>query len=328
MQAWRADRFGEPGEVLELQQVDLPPPGPGQIAMRVLAAGMALPDVLMLQGRYPTVKAPPVSPGMEAVGIVTAVGADAAHAVGDRVMATTRSTGGWGGFAEHCLADASRAFPVPAGMGDIEAAGFVIPYKTAHIALVHRCRLQPGEWLLVLGAAGSSGAAAIQLGKAIGARVIAVASSPAKIAFCTANGADHVINYREEDLGERVRAITGGHGADVVFDPVGGDLAQQALRHTARLGRFGLVGFASGGWVELSAHTLLRANISAVGIYAGDMTQAEIDQTVAELTAHAEAGRIRSLVSRSFAFDQVPAALAVQQAGDFLGKLAVVVSAS
>lgn len=322
MKAWRAKQFGAPAEVLRLEEIELPPPRPGFIAVKVAAAGIALPDVLMLKGLYPMVKTPPVSPGMEATGIAVAVGEGVSgFAIGDRIMATAAAAHGWGGFAEFCFADASKAFKVPRGMSDIDAAGFILPYKTAYAALVLRTKLCRGETLLVLGATGSSGAAAVQLGKALGAVVIAVASSPEKLAFCRDIGADHVLNYKTEDIVARVKEITDGRGVDVAFDPVGGELGKLATLSMARLGRFGLIGFASGSWTMLDPHDLILRNYSAVGIFAGALAQPEIDTMIAELTRLAEDGLIRTSVAKVFGFDETLEAIAAQEYGNLAGKL-------
>lgn len=328
MKAWRAEEFGTIADVLTLQDVEIPQPPPGFVTIRVLAAGVALPDALMLKGNYPLVSKPPVSPGMEAAGEIVALGAGVAGlAIGDRIATITAAVLGWGGFAEYCLADASKAFPIPAGMSDAEAAGFTIPFKTAHVALVHRTQLKANETLLVLGAAGSSGAAAIQLGKALGARVIAVAGSVEKLNFCKNSGADELLDYRTaDDIIAQIRKITDGEGVNVIFDPVGGPLATDMTQCMAPHGRFAIIGFASGGWVQLDPHHMVLNNYSAAGVFAGNLTDAESRQTIADLTKLAETGAIATKIGRTFAFDQVRDAIALQESGDFTGKLVVQVA--
>lgn len=324
MKSWRADEFGVPAEVLTLQNVELPPPPPGFMSLRVIAAGVGLPDVMMLKGVYPLVPKPPVSPGMEVAAEVIALGEGVTKfAIGDKVMTTASSVSGWGGFAEYCHADASKAMIIPKGMTEIEAAGFLLPFRTAHIALVHRLKLQAGETLLVLGAAGGSGASAIQMGKALGAKVIAVASSDEKLEFCKSCGADFVVNYKSDDLSDRINTATDGKGVDVIFDPVGGDIGALALKSIARLGRLGLIGMASGSWTALDHQDMVLKNYSAVGIFAGVATEEEAEQTFADLGRLAEAGKIKTPVAKIFKFEDVKTALSHQENGDLLGKIIV-----
>ena len=182
-------------------------------------------------------------------------------------MTTTAYATGWGGLAEYCLADATRAVLAPSDMTDVEAAGFLVPYKNVQVALVQRAVLRQGETLLVLGATGTSGAAAIQLAKALDAQVIAVSSSSAKLEFCREIGADHVINYKTDDILDRVNELTQGKGADVIFDPVGGTLGNQASKAIARRGRFLLIGFASGSWIHLDPLDIAVRAYSVVGVF-------------------------------------------------------------
>jgi len=279
---------------------------------------------MMLKGVYPLVTQPPVSPGMEVSAEMIQLGEGVTQfAVGDKIMTTAAAVSGWGGFAQYCHADASKAMKIPEGMTEIEAAGFLLPFRTAHIALVHRLQLQAGEALLVLGAAGSSGASAIQMGKALGATVIAVASSDIKLEFCTSCGADFVINYKSEDMAERIKEATNGKGVDVIFDPVGGDIGDLALESIARLGRLGLIGMASGSWTTLAQQDIVLKNYSVVGVFAGVVTENEAKQTFADLKRLAESGKIRTPVAQVFDFSEVPTALLRQENGDFLGKIIV-----
>ena len=228
MKSWTAQEFGRIDDVLKLVDVPEPaPPPPGCMTVNVLAAGVGLPDVLMTMGTYPLVTRPPVSPGQEVVGIVTAVAEGVPYAVGDRVLATSLFSHNSGGFSQQCYVATELASKVPAGMPDEQAAGFIIPYQTAHCALVQRCQIQAGESLLVLGASGSSGSAAIQLGKALGATVIAVAGGEQKSAFCQSIGADHVVDYRKGPIAEQVRERVGS--VDIIFDPGGGGVFQDAV---------------------------------------------------------------------------------------------------
>src|ERR1700722_10564737 len=261
MKSWKAVRFGMPEEALRIQESDIPVPGDGQIAVQIRAASVSLPDRLMIQGHHPLIKSTPFSPGIEVAGIVSAAGNGAPFAVSDRVMTTTAYAAGWAGFAEYCLADATRTVLVPSHMTDVEAAGFLVPYKNAQVALVQRAVLHQGETLLVLGASGTSGAAAIQFAKALDAQVIAVSSSSAKLEFCREIGADHVINYKTDDIVDRVNELTQGKGADVIFDPAGGALGNRASKAIARRGRFLLIGFASGSWIQLDPLDICRQRL-------------------------------------------------------------------
>jgi NADPH2:quinone reductase len=309
MKSWRAERFGSTSEVLRLCEVALPKPAPGQIALKVRAAAVALPDLLMLQGKYPPLPNPPIAPGMEVAGEVMMVGEGAKYGLGDHVMAIAASMKGWGSLAEYCLADAANSMPIPASMSDAEAAGFMVAFKTAYVALAIRTPIQAGDTLLVLGAAGSTGAATVLLGKALGAQVIAVASSAEKLAFCREIGADQVLNNRDGDITERVKELTGGRGVDIVFDPVGGELAKQAMGCMARHGRFGVVGYASGEWAPVSVLAAVLKNYSLAGVFAGNLSNQETEQTFSELLRLAEAGQIHTPVRRVFSFTQVPEAL-------------------
>lgn len=323
MKAWRAESFGEPRDVLAIQHVEVPEPPEGCVAVRVRASGVGLPDLLMTRGSYPIVKQPPVSPGQEVVGDIVAVGRGVAARVGDRVMGLTMFMEKSGGFAEYCLLTEKRTWTVPSGLSDQEAAGFVIPFTTAYVALVMRGALMAGETLLVLGGAGSSGAAAIQLGKCLGAKVIAVAGSADKLDFCTALGADHVVSYQSGDLAEAVMSITDGRGADVIFDPVGGKSAATAVKAIARYGRFTLVGFASGTWAQIDPLDMVLRNYSTVGIFAGGLTHQEYQKVRADLGLWVDQGLIRTPVSRVFTFDEVPEALRVLDVGPPAGKMVV-----
>src|SRR6478752_6584484 len=248
MKAWEVQAAGEPAQVLHLVERELPEPGPGEVRIRVTAAGLGLPDVFMCRGTYPLTPSLPFTSGQEATGVVTALGEGVDRvAVGDRIMCVTSFIGGNGSFAEECLAAAEGAFPVPDGLTAAEAAGFWIPHLTGWIGLVDRGQLAAGDELVVLGAAGGSGIAAVQLGRALGARVIAVVSDDAKAEFCRGLGADGVVVPGGAPVADRIREATGG-GADVIFDPVGGDLAEDAITGLARNGRFLLIGFASGRW--------------------------------------------------------------------------------
>lgn len=331
MRAWQVHTHGEPADVLRLAQVDRPTPGEGQVRIRVAAAGLGLPDVFMCRGTYPLTPPLPFTPGQEVAGEITAVGpgVPADLVVGARVLAVTAFPTGHGGFAEEALAYAGSTFLVPDGLDDADAAGFWIPHVTAWIGLVERARVAEGEWLAVLGAAGSSGSAAIQLGRALGARVVAVAAGdPDKVALCRSLGADAVIDHREGDVEvvDALRAATGGRGVDVVYDPVGGELGDQMVDALASGGRHLLVGFAGGRWPQPPLHRLVRVNGSLVGVYAGGFTRAElldIHRQLAELVA---GGALRGTVSDRTPFAELPAALTRLAGRTTVGKAAVLLT--
>jgi NADPH2:quinone reductase len=323
MKSWKAVRFGTPEEALRIQELEIPAPGDGQVAIKVRAASVSLPDLLMIKGQHPLIKSTAFSPGIEVAGTVSAVGNGAPFAIGDRVMTTTAYATGWGGFAEYCLADATRAVLAPSHMTDVEAAGFLVPYKNAQVALVQRAVLHQGETLLVLGATGTSGAAAIQFAKALDAQVIAVSSSSAKLEFCREIGADHVINYKSDDILDRVNELTQGKGADVIFDPVGGTLGNQASKAIARRGRFLLIGFASGSWTQLDPLDIAVRDYSVVGVLSARLTPEELARTHSEVIALAQEGRINTPIRKAFPFQDVPAALTYLANDDLMGRVIV-----
>src|SRR5882757_11118446 len=220
--AWRLVRFGAAKDSIELQEVTWAPPLPGRLLIRVRAAGAGYPDVMMAAGQFPLLGAPPFGLGEEAAGEVVAVPAGSRFAVGDQVTGITEFLEGWGGYADYAYLREGSTIRVPAGMTDDQAGGFPIGFRTAYAGLVERAPVAAGQTLLVLGGAGSSGATALQLGKALGATVIAVAGSQDKLELCTRYGADHVVNYRTDDLTARIAEITDGRGVDLIYDPVGG----------------------------------------------------------------------------------------------------------
>jgi NADPH2:quinone reductase len=323
MRAWQVQGTGEPSEVLHLVELAPPEPGPGQLRIRVTAAGLGLPDVLMCRGTYPLTPPLPFTPGQEVTGVVTAVGEGVHRSVGDKVMGVTVFYFGHGSFAEECLVQDATAYSVPVGLTDEEAAGFWIPHITAWTGLVERAQLVAGESLVVLGAAGGSGIAAVQLGRALGARVIAVVSDEAKAEFCLGLGADAAIVYGSEPLAPRLREATGG-GVDVIYDPVGGDLAEDAITALARNGRFLAIGFASGRWPVIEAHDLVVANTSFLGVIAGGQTPEELAAIHAGLSSLIAEGRLRNAVTATFGFDELPTALQSIADRAVIGKLVLV----
>ena len=324
MRAWQVQGAGEPIDVLHEVELEPPQPGPGQVRIRVTAAGIGLPDVFMCRGTYPLTPPRPFTSGQEATGTITAVGEGVDLAIGARIMSVTMFTEGHGSFAEECLVAAGGAFAVPDGLTDAAAAGFWIPHLTGWIGLVDRGGLAVGHWLAVLGAAGGSGIAAVQLGHALGARVIAVVSDEERAAFCRELGADATLNHRDGPLAPALREITGGHGVDLIYDPVGGSLAEDAARAMIRYGRLLAVGFASGQWPKVATHDLVITNTSLVGVFAGGYSREELDAIHANLAGLVGDGRLRNAVTAEVPFDELPAALQRVADRHVVGKLVMV----
>ncbi|HLI71058.1 MAG TPA: NADPH:quinone oxidoreductase family protein [Ktedonobacteraceae bacterium] len=268
MKAVLCKAYGPP-ESLVIEEIEPLKPGPGQVVVKVRACGVNFPDTLIIQGKYQFKPEMPFSPGGEVAGVVKEIGegVEQVH-VGDRVIAFT----GWGGFAEEVLTDAKILIPIPEQMDFVTASAFVMAYGTSHYALKDRAKLQPGETLLVLGAAGGVGLAAVELGKAMGAHVIATASSNEKLAICREHGADECINYANEDLKERIKALTAGRGVDVIYDPVGGNYSEAALRGMAWEGRHLVIGFAAGDIPRIPLNLTLLKGCSLVGVFWGSFT--------------------------------------------------------
>jgi NADPH2:quinone reductase len=266
MRAWQAHELGEPADVLKLMDVPEPVPGPGQSLIRVAAVACNFPDILVCQGKYQEHPSLPWTPGLEVSGEVVAVGEGAAAKVGDRVLG---QCGLGGGFADLALLDKQNTWPWPDGMTAGQAAGMFVTYQTGYCALHRRGNLQPGETLLVHAAAGGVGSAAVQLGKAAGATVIGTAGGPEKCAVARRLGADHVIDYTGEDLVARVKDITGGRGADVIYDPVGGDVFDASRKVVAFEGRILVIGFVSGRIADAPTNHALVKNYSVVGVHWG-----------------------------------------------------------
>lgn len=324
MQAWQVTGPGEPADVLHLVEVDVPEPGPGQARIQVTAAGIGLPDVLMCRGTYPLTPRLPFTPGQEATGTVTAVGEGVDLEIGAPVMGVTTFYEGTGSFAEECLVLAESTFTVPAGLDDAEAAGFWIPHMTGWIGLVDRGRIAAGEWLAVLGAAGGSGAAAVQLGRALGARVVAVVSDEARADFCRSLGADATVIHRDGPVAPALRDLTGGRGVDLVYDPVGGPLAEDAAGALARDGRLLSVGFASGAWPEVSTIQLVMTNTAVVGVFAGGYSRDELEAIHAGLSGLVADGRLANAVTARIPFADLATAAQSMADRGVVGKLVLV----
>jgi NADPH:quinone reductase len=299
MKAVLAREFG-PLEGLVLEEVPARHPAAGEVVIAVKACGVNFLDALMVQGKYQTKPPLPFSPGAEVAGIVTEVGAGVTgFAKGSRVLAFV----GHGGYAQEVVADVSRVIPLPPQMDFVTAAAFPIAYATSHHALKDRAHLRPGETLLVLGAAGGVGLTAVEIGKIMGARVIAAASSEDKLALCREYGADALINYGASDLRERVRELTGGQGVDVVYDPVGGAYAEPAVRSLGVEGRYLVIGFASGEIPKIPLNLVLLKMTSIVGVFWGAFAKAQPQvngANFAELLGWYTAGKLRPHVSGTF----------------------------
>lgn len=308
MKAVLCKEYGPP-DSLVLEDVESLKPAKGQVVVSVKACGVNFPDILIIQGKYQFKPPLPFAPGGEVAGIVKEVGEgiDSVN-VGDRVIAFI----GWGGFAGEVLTDPTRLIPIPADMDFTTAAAFVLTYGTSHYALKDRAQLKPGETLLVLGAAGGVGLAAVELGKVMGARVIAAASTGEKLEVCTQRGADEVINYLDEDLKVRVKELTGGNGVDVVFDPVGGDFSEAALRSMAWGGRHLVIGFTAGEIPRVPLNLPLLKGCSVVGVFWGSFMARESGhyrENIQELLSWFSAGKIKPYISATYPLEQAAKAL-------------------
>jgi NADPH2:quinone reductase len=296
-------------DTLVVEDVPSPDLSEGQVLISVKACGVNFPDTLIIQGKYQFKPDLPFSPGGEVSGVIKAVGDGVTNvSVGDRVIAFST----WGGFAEELAVDANRLIRMSDKMEFEKASAFILTYGTSYHALKDRANIQPGETLLVLGASGGVGLAAIQLGKAMGARVIAAASTKEKLDVCAANGADELINYSFEDLRARVKEITQGAGVDVIYDPVGGPLSEKALRDMSWRGRFLVVGFAVGEIPKVPLNLALLKGCSIVGVFWGDFTRREPALNEAnnqELMRLFEAGKISPHIHKVYPLTQASEAL-------------------
>ena len=327
MRAWQVVRHGAPADALALCEVAPPEPGPGFLRVRVAAAALGLPDALMCRGAYALTPRLPFTPGQELAGVVSAAGPGARARVGSRVMAVSGFFLGHGSFAQEALALDDFCFEVPPELADAEAAAFLIPFHTAYVGLVRRAALRAGETLLVLGAAGGTGSAAIQLGRALGARVLASARGEERAAFCRAQGAEIAIDPRREDLAARVRALTDGRGADVIYDPVGGEAFEAATHAVAHEGRILAVGFASGRWGAPDPAHLVTHNYTLMGVMPGGYDRAFKEQAQTRLEAWLRAGELRVPVARTLPFEALPQGLEALAAGGLTGRLVLEISA-
>ena len=322
MKALLCKAWGGP-ETLVLEEVPSPRPGAGEVVIDVKAAGVNFPDVLIIQNKYQLKPPLPFAPGAEAAGVIKEVGAGVTgFKPGDRVIAMTM----YGAFAEECIARTGQLIRMPAGLDFATAAAFTLTYGTSWHALKDRGGLRAGETLLVLGAAGGVGLAAVEIGKALGARVIAAASSAEKLAVCRAHGADETIDYATEDLRARLKAIVGDQGVDVVYDPVGGPYAEPAIRSTGWRGRYLIIGFAQGEIPRIPLNLMLLKGSSLVGVYWGEWTRREPAAAAAameELLGWLAAGKLKPHLAGRYPLARGAEAIAALAGRKVAGKLVV-----
>ena len=319
MKAWQVTEWCEP-DGMHLNVIALLDPKAGEVRIKNHAAALNFFDILMVQGKYQVRPPFPFTPGSEVAGVIDAVGEGVtAFNVGDRVQAMASS----GGYAEYSLAPAAKTFRIPDQLGFAEAAAMPVIYQTSYLALKQRGQLQAGETLLVLAAAGGVGMSAMQIGKAMGARVIAAVGSDDKFEFCLANGADHAVNYNEADWTDKVKALTNKRGADMVYDPVGADYFDQATKCIAVGGRLLVIGFAAGRIPSIAANRILFKNISIVGAYWGGYLEQHpgfLAEAQADLLTMYEAGQINPVVSQRYALADAPAAMQALAERKVVGK--------
>lgn len=310
MKAWQITRLGDPADALSYGEVEEPAPGPGQVKVRVLSAALNFPDVLMCQGKYQIRPELPFTPGVELSGEVVEVGDGCPYSVGQRVFGAPGGAGG--GFAEYAVMGPTDVYAVPEGMPDHQAAGYYLTYQTGWVGLHTRARLQAGETLLVHAGAGGVGTAAIQLGKAAGATVIATAGGPKKVQLCRDLGADVAVDYSAEDFVAAVKEATDGRGADVVYDPVGGDVFDASRKAVAFEGRIIVVGFTSGRIPDAPVNHALVKNYGILGLHWGFYRQKRpevIDEAAAALDLLYAEGKIEPYVSKVYPTADLPEGL-------------------
>ena len=330
MRAWKVNSFGEPAHVLTLEDhVASFEAGPDQVKVRVEAAGLGLPDVLSCRNSYPLTPPLPFVPSQAAAGIIVEVGEGVdGKLINRRVLGPTLFQAQRGGLADFCLMSAQAIYEIPDDMSSEQAAGFYIPFQTAWVGLVHRARITADATVLVLGASGSSGCAAVQLAKAVGARVIAVAGGPGKSRFCRDIGADEVIDHTSDDITGSVREITSGRGADVVFDPVGGRPARAAFKAIAFEGRFVVIGFASGEWARVNVSDTLLGNVSLVGAMPTGYSAEFYRDAHRDLMKYWYDGKLKVVGNQVFEFEEGLKAIQHIASGKVEGKVVVRVAAT
>ena len=311
-------------DALTWTELPTPTPGPGEVLVEIKAASLNFPDLLIVQNKYQMKPPLPFVPGSEYAGVVQAVGAGVTHLKVGQPIACMPGTGG---FGTHAIAPAALCMPLPAGFPMVDAATFILVYGTSHHALTDRAQLKTGETVLVLGAAGGVGTSAIQIAKAVGARVIAAASTDEKCALCQSIGADVTINYTTQNLREAIKAATDGKGPDVIYDPVGGDFAEPAFRSIAWRGRYLVVGFASGPIPSLPLNLMLLKGASLVGVFWGDFARREPKANAAmlgELAQWYAQGKIKPVIDSTVPMTDLKAAYAHMGSRGVKGKLVMV----
>ncbi len=308
-------------DALVWKELATPEPQAGEVRVAIKAASLNFPDILIVQNKYQMKPPLPFVPGSEYAGVIEAVGAGVTHLkVGDPVAAF----GGTGGFGTHAIVKAALAMPLPAGFPFDDASAFVLTYATTHHALLDRAALKAGETVLVLGAAGGVGTAAIQIAKAVGARVIAAASSDAKCELCKSLGADATINYSSGNIRDAIKALTDGKGPDVVYDPVGGDLAEPVFRSIAWRGRYLVVGFAQGGIPALPWNLALLKGASIVGVFWGEFARREPKANAAALAELAQwyaQGKVKPVIDQRLPMNRLLDAFGIMASRQVRGKL-------
>ena len=311
-------------EALSWKELPTPVPQAGQVLIRIEAASLNFPDLLIVQNKYQMKPDLPFVPGSEYAGVIEAVGEGVTHL---KVGQSVACLSGTGGFGTHTLAPAKLCMPLPAGFPAVDAAAFIMIYATSHHALIDRAALKAGETVLVLGAAGGVGTAAIQIAKAAGARVIAAASTDEKCALCKSLGADATINYTTQNMREVLKALTEGKGPDVIYDPVGGDFAEPAFRSIAWRGRYLVVGFAAGPIPALPFNLALLKGASIVGVFWGDFSRREPQANaamMAELAQWYAQGKVKPVIDRTMPMSDLKAAYAHMGSRGVMGKLVMV----
>jgi NADPH:quinone reductase len=323
LKAWLCETLEGIG-AMQFKELPTPEPRPGEVRIAVRAASLNFPDLLIVEGKYQFKPPLPFVPGAEYAGLVDAVGEGVTHLKPGQPVAAIGSTGG---FATHACVEAARTIPLPPGFPLEDGAAFAFTYGTSHHALIDRAALQSGETVLVLGAAGGVGTAAVQIAKAAGARVIAAASTDEKCALCTSIGADATVNYGRENLRDALKALTGGKGPDVVYDPVGGELAEPAFRSIAWRGRYLVVGFAGGGIPALPFNLPLLKGASIVGVFWGDFVKREPQASAAALQQLAQwyaQGKVKPVIDCKLPMAALPEAYARMGTRQVRGKVLLV----
>ena len=311
-------------DALTWKEIPTPQPGADEVLLEIQAASLNFPDLLIVQNKYQMKPPLPFVPGSEYAGVVRAVGAQVQHLQVGQAVACLSGTGG---FGTHTLAPAKLCMPLPAGFAPVDAAAFIMTYATSHHALIDRGQLKAGETVLVLGAAGGVGTAAIQIAKAAGAKVIAAASSDEKCALCQREGADATINYSRDNLRDAIKQLTDGKGPDIIYDPVGGEFAEPAFRSIAWRGRYLVVGFAAGPIPALPWNLALLKGASLVGVFWGDFARREPQANASMMQALATwyaQGKIKPVIHKTLPMAELKQAYAEMGSRGVMGKLVMV----